>query len=181
MTATLTVSQSLAPIHRAVSVSWSPDAAFKRFTADFATWWPRKTHSIGGPRVSAIVFEQRVGGRIYEEHVDGRRFQWGEIHASRDPSTAQEVELRFVPEGSGTRLELTADKWENWGRNARRARRGYEIGWGYVLNVWAERRTAGMLLLEVLGAVLGGIELLRHGGRGGLIDSARGEIARAVR
>jgi hypothetical protein len=194
MTATLTVSQSLAPIHRAVSVSWSPDAAFKRFTADFATWWPRKTHSIGGPRVSAIVFEQRVGGRIYEEHVDGRRFQWGEIlawdpprsvrftfHASRDPSTAQEVELRFVPEGSGTRLELTASKWENWGRNARRARRGYEIGWGYVLNVWADRRTAGMLLLDGLGAVLGRIELLRHGGRGGLIDSARGEIARAVR
>lgn len=64
------------------------------------------------------------------------------VAASRDPSTAQEVELRFVPEGSGTRLELTADKWETWGRNARRARRGYEIGWGYLLKVWAERRTA---------------------------------------
>jgi hypothetical protein len=38
-----------------------------------------------------------------------------------------------------------------------------------------------MLLLDGLGAVLGRIELLRHGGRGGLIDSARGEIARAVR
>ena len=185
---------SLGPIHRAVLVSWNPDAAFRRFTADFALWWPRRTHSIGGPRVAAVVFEQHVGGRIYEEHDDGRRFQWGEIlawdpprsvrftfHPSRDPSTAQELELRFVPEGSGTRLELTADKWENWGRKAQRARRGYEIGWGYVLNVWAERRTAGMLLLEALGAVLGRLELLRHGGRGGLIASAGGEIARATR
>jgi hypothetical protein len=37
-----------------------------------------------------------------------------------------------------------------------------------------------MLLLEGLGAVLGRIELLRHGGRGRLIASAGGEIPRAT-
>ena len=59
--------------------------------------------------------EPQVGGRIFEEHVDGRRFQWGRVlewepprrvkftfHPSRDPATAQDVEVRFVPDGGGT-------------------------------------------------------------------------------
>jgi hypothetical protein len=90
MTDTILATQVLGPIHRAVSVSWNPDAAFRRFTADFATWWPRRTHSIGGPRVTAVVFEQHVGGRIYEEHDDGRRFQWG------DPRVDPPRSVRFT-------------------------------------------------------------------------------------
>ena len=82
-----------------------------------------------------MVFEPQVGGRIFEEHVDGRRFQWGRVlewepprrvkftfHPSRDPATAQDVEVRFVPDGGGTRLELVTTKWENWGPKAARAR-----------------------------------------------------------
>ena len=34
---------TLPPIRRSVSVSWDPAAAFRRFTADFGTWWPGRT------------------------------------------------------------------------------------------------------------------------------------------
>jgi len=184
------MSSELPPIRRSVIVSWDQAAAFRRFTQEFATWWPWRTHSIGGARVRRVVFECRPGGLIYEEHMDGRRFQWGVVrdfepprrvsfswHPSRDASTAQEVELRFVPFAGGTRVDLVSDKWENWGRNAHRARKGYDLGWAYVLNVWAGRRTAQMALLDGLGLVFRGVALLRGGTRAA-IARAGGEIAR---
>jgi uncharacterized protein YndB with AHSA1/START domain len=176
------------PIIRSVSVSWGPNAAFRRFTADFGTWWPWRTFSIGGTHIERIVFEPRVGGRIYEQHVDGRRFQWGRVlewdpprrvkfswHPSRGESTAQDVELRFEPEGPGTRLTLTATKWENLGPKAGRSRKGYDIGWDYVLKVWAERRTGGMAVLDGVAAVVTAAQRLR-GGPARVIARAEGEI-----
>jgi hypothetical protein len=180
----------LTPIEVSIAVPWSQEDAFRRFVEDFEKWWPKVTHSIGGPRVKRIVFEGQMGGRIYEEHEDGRRFQWGQVlvwgppgqvkftfHPSRDPSTAQEVELRFVPEGTGTRLTLTAQGWDKWGRGAHRARRGYKIGWGYVLNVWAGRRTLGMRVMSAIGSAATMMQLVLHGGRKGLINAAGGEIS----
>jgi len=181
----------LAPIRRTVSVSWDQAAAFRRFTQEFATWWPWRTHSIGGKQVKGVVFECRAGGLIFEEHVDGRRFAWGRVlefdpprsvkftwHPSRDAATAQEVEVSFVPEAGGTRVELVSDKWENWGKSAERARKGYDMGWGYVLNVWAGRRTGKMALLDALAFVMRGVEILRGGTRAS-IARAGGEIAPA--
>jgi uncharacterized protein YndB with AHSA1/START domain len=182
---------TIPPVERTVSVSWDQETAFRRFALEFAQWWPWQTHSIGGKRVARVVLEPKVGGRIFEEHVDGRRFQWGQVlewdpprrlkftfHPSREPATAQEVEVRFVPEGSGTRLELSASKWENWGPKARRARNGYNLGWGYVLNVWAGRRTPRMALVDGLMAVIGVVERLR-GGAARAIDRSGGEMPRA--
>jgi hypothetical protein len=186
----MTETPSLPPVVRSVLVSWSQEAAFRRFTDQFASWWPWRTHSIGGTRVRRVVFETRVGGRIFEEHADGRRFQWGTVlewepparvkftfHPTRRPDQAQDVEVRFLPEPDGTRLELTATRWENWGQGAARARRGYETGWGYVLNVWAGRRTAGMRLMDVLAAVMRGVERLR-GGVEASMARAGGEMPR---
>ena len=182
------MSASLPPIVRTISVSWAPAAAFERFTADFGSWWPVRTHSIGGERVERLVFECRAGGRIFEQHVGGRRFAWGAVrewdpprrvvftwHPAREPASAQEVEVRFHPEASGTRVELVSSCWENWGRGARRARRGYDLGWGYVLNVWAGRRTAGMRVLDGIGGALGLVQRLR-GGSAAAIEKAGGEI-----
>lgn len=72
-------SSEIPPIKRSISVSWSPETAFRRFTEEFGSWWPSRTHSIGGERIKQLVFEQHEGGRIYEEHMDGRRFQWGQV------------------------------------------------------------------------------------------------------
>jgi uncharacterized protein YndB with AHSA1/START domain len=179
---------ALPPIERSIHVSWDPASAFERFTGRFSTWWPSRTHSIGGERVKQIVFEPRVGGRIFEEHIDGRRFQWGEVvafeppsrvaftwHPSREPSTAQHVEVRFVPDGPGTRVELISTKWENWGAGVKRARRGYNLGWNYVLHHWAERGSIGMTLVAALSRVVVAVERLR-GGRAGIIARSRGEM-----
>jgi uncharacterized protein YndB with AHSA1/START domain len=181
-------SSEIPPVKRSVSVSWDQKTAFERFTTHFASWWPASTHSIGGDRVKRVVFETNEGGRIYEEHEDGRRFQWGQIlvwdppgfvkftwHPSKDPSVAQEVELRFTPEGKGTRLELISTGWEKLGRRARRAQKGYNIGWGYVLNVWAGRRTTQMAVMD---GIVGGLNLLQRfrGGRAAEIRRAEGEM-----
>lgn len=187
------VRPALPPIERSVRVSWAPDAAFERFTARFGEWWPVRTHSIGERRVARVVFEQRVGGKIYEEHTDGRRFQWGEVlewepprrvrfrwSPSRPPETAQDVEVTFVPDGAGagTLVTLTSWGWERWGKGAKAARRGYSSGWGYVLNVWAGRRTAGMALTETTMLPLALTIQWARGGLDAAIARAAGELPR---
>jgi uncharacterized protein YndB with AHSA1/START domain len=160
---TTSATHPLPPIERRTSVSWNQADAFHRFTADFAKWWPSSTHSIGGKRVKRIVFECHVGGRIFEELTDGRRYQWGKItaweppsrvafswHPSKDESVAQDVEVRFVPEGSGTQVVLVSSGWEKLGEKAARERKGYSIGWGGVLDVFAGRRSATVMIFAVL-------------------------------
>lgn len=183
--------KALPPLRRTIDVSWDQASAFRRFTEDFARWWPVKTHSIGGARVRAVVFEARVNGCIYEEHVDGRRFAWGKIleyqapqrvkflwHPSREPETAQTVEVRFHAQGTGTRVELIAWDWERWGKGAAAARRGYKLGWSYVLNVWAGRRTLGVRVVDGISAATHGLRKLR--GKVGAEDiRAGGELPRA--
>ena len=179
----------LEPVVREIFVSWQPKEAYRRFVDEFSTWWPRKTHSIGGPRIKRLVFETTVGGQIYEEHIDGRRFQWGRVleldpprrvrftfHPSRPESSAQTVELAFHPEASGTRVVLTATGWENWGTGAVRARRGYQMGWGLVLNLWAGRKTIRMRVANTIGNAMLAAQLIRYGGRTGLINRAEGEV-----
>jgi uncharacterized protein YndB with AHSA1/START domain len=180
---------TLPPIERSISVSWDQAEAFRRFAFDFAKWWPTRTHSIGGPRLRRVVLEPHVGGRIYEELDDGRRFQWGRIleweppgrlkftfHPSREPENAQDVAVRFTPEGTGTRLTLVASNWENWGKDAEKARKGYYAGWGYVLNVWAGRRSVGMRAMEFLAWGMTALQWFK-GGRPAIIARSKGEIA----
>ena len=181
------------PIKRSVSVSWDQQTSFRRFTAEFGNWWPSRSHSVGGERVRKIVFETQVGGCIYEEHNDGRRFQWGQVvtwepprlvkftwHPSRDSTTAQEVEIKFVAEEGGTRVELTSTGWERWGRGARLARRGYDKGWAYILNIWAGKRTMKMAALELIGSLLN-LKTKLSGGRDAEIARAGGEMPSSQR
>lgn len=165
----MTATTILPDIHRSVAVSWTPAEAFRRFTEDFGRWWPRATHSIGGPLVRQIVFECRVGGLIYEELADGRRFQWGRVtafdpprqvsftwHPSRDADEAQDVTLTFAAEGSSTRVRLVSSGWHRFGPEKRTMHRAYDIGWGSVLDTFAGRRGAAMVLFGVLAAVVTG-------------------------
>jgi hypothetical protein len=138
------------PVRKSVVVPWAVDAAFRRFTAEFATWWPLRSHSLGQADATTCVFEGREGGKIYEVWKDGRRVEWGEVltwnpphsvtftwHPGQARDVAQQVELRFTAVGNATRLDLVHSGWERLGRSARRARNGYNLGWNYVLRRWA--------------------------------------------
>ena len=159
------------PIRRSVSVSWTPEAAYQRFTADFSRWWPSYALSIGGRRVTNIVFEPRIGGRIYEEHKDGTRFLWGTVtalepprrvaftfHSSRAESDAQTVEVSFLAEGTGTRVELVSTGWEKMSPEARRAHGGYKLSWKAALDGFANRSSGLLLFFSAMSA---GIDLVR--------------------
>ena len=172
------------PIVRAVSVSWPPDEAFRRFAIDFGAWWPRYTHSIGGRRVKRVVLEPRVGGALFEEHYDGTRYAWGTVtafdpprwiaftfHASYAEQDAQRVDVSFTPEATGTRLELVSSGWERMGDAARRSRGGYAIGWGAILDRYAERFSAGELLFF---AIAWGIDVT--GQRGKFMRNSLGRV-----
>lgn len=160
---TTAVTTALPPVRRNVLVSWHQDAAFQRFTRDFASWWPSSTHSIGASQVMRVVFECRSGGRIFEELKDGRRFQWGVLtawdpprrvaftwHPSRDAATAQDVEVTFTPEAGGTKVELVSTGWEKLGARAKREYKGYSIGWGSILDIFAGKRTFVILLFALI-------------------------------
>jgi hypothetical protein len=148
----------LPPVRRSVVVPWAPEQAFRRFTIEIASWWPLRSHSVGGDRAETVVFEDRIGGRIYERNRDGQDSTWGTVsawdpprrvaftwHPGRPTDTAQRIEVRFLPEGTGTRLELTHDDWERYGAMAHRVRRGYSVGWAYVLRLWAGRRSSPLV------------------------------------
>jgi uncharacterized protein YndB with AHSA1/START domain len=138
---------AIEPVRRSVEVTCAVEEAFRIFTEGVDDWWPLATHSVGQQKAATCYFEGQVGGRIYESTEDGSLNLWGTVteweppnrvvftwHPGREPATAQEVELRFIEEGSGTRVELEHRGWETLGDAAAETREGYHSGWEYVLN-----------------------------------------------
>ena len=39
----------------------SPDGSLAYFTAEIGGWWPLQRYSIGGDKITEVVFEQKVG------------------------------------------------------------------------------------------------------------------------
>jgi hypothetical protein len=142
------------PVRRSVEVSCSPSEAYRIFVDDIDSWWPLSTHSIGQDTAVSCLFEGREGGRIYETHADGSLHLWGTVtawdpptgvvfswHPGRDATTAQEVEVRFVPLEDCTRVELEHRHWETLGDRAAGIRDGYQTGWAGVLAHYVARCT----------------------------------------
>jgi hypothetical protein len=69
--------------------------------------------------------------------------------------------VRFTPEGDRTRVELEHRGFERLGGLARKARRGYPIGWAYVLGLYASRRGPFMLAVTGLTAALMAVQRWR--------------------
>ena len=133
-------------LRKSITVNVPVQNAFRLYTEGLAKWWPLKTHSVAQERVETAVFEARMGGRIFEREADGTEHVWGTVlewepphrfvhtwHPGRGEETAQRVELRFVPDGEGTRIELEHRGWENLGADAAKVFENYESGWDYVL------------------------------------------------
>ena len=159
------------PIRKSVRVSAPPERAFHRFTAEMASWWPLASHSVGQRDAESIVMEGREGGRIVERIRGGRECVWGTItawepprrvaftwHPGDDPARAQDVEVRFTAEGAAaTRVELEHSGFERLGALARRAHRGYPLGWAYVLGLYAGKRGPFMAFITVMTATMMGV------------------------
>jgi uncharacterized protein YndB with AHSA1/START domain len=112
----------VAPVRKSVRVNASPERAFEVFTSGMVRWW-LKSHSINKSPIKDIVLEPKEGGRWFERGEDGTECQWGKVLAwdppSRlmlawqitqawtfDPNLMTEVDVRFIPDGGGTRIEL---------------------------------------------------------------------------
>lgn len=162
------------PIHKVVRVRASQELAFRRFTAEIGSWWPLASHSVSEGQAETVVLEGRVGGRIVEKARGGGECVWGTVtaweppgrvaftwHPGRSPEQAQDIEVRFSAEGERTRVDLVHRGFERLGTDAKKARRGYPIGWAYVLGLYAGRRGPFMLLVSGLTALLMGLARLR--------------------
>ena len=139
-------------VRKTVTVDCAVEEAFRVFTADAMSWWPVDSHSISGT-VSEIVFEPHEGGEVYEVSSSGEKGHWATVVDWEPPTRlvlawnileregdATEVEVRFLPEGRGTRVELEHRGWERVTADAEAKRDDYDSGWGFVLGKLAERR-----------------------------------------
>jgi uncharacterized protein YndB with AHSA1/START domain len=139
-------------VRKTVTVDCVVEEAFRVFTADAASWWPVESHSIHGDAVKEVVFEGHAGGEVYELTADGEKGHWATV-VTWDPPTLlviawnilqrgavpTEVEVRFVPEGESTRVELEHRGWEAIAQDAAEKRASYDRGWGQVLDVYRDR------------------------------------------
>ncbi len=173
------------PLCKSVRVQAAPERAFHRFTAEMARWWPLKSHSVGQRDAETVVMEGREGGRILERIRGGRECVWGTItawdpprrvaftwHPGDDPARAQDVEVRFTGETGGTRVDLEHRGFERLGADAKKAYRGYPIGWSYVLGLYAEKRGLFMAVISVLTATMMGVLRAKERLTGGKTDVA---------
>ena len=137
---------SVEAVRKSLVVECSPERAFEVFTRELGTWWPLGSHSIGGEKITEVVWEEQVGGRIYERHADGGEGEWGRVLAwdpparfvmswypGKDDSKATELEVRFTAEGSGTRVDLEHRGWEIFADEGQQTRDNYDNGWPTVL------------------------------------------------
>ena len=138
-------------VRKTVTVDCTVEEAFRVFTADARSWWPVDTHTIH-QSVSDIVFEPRVGGEVYEVSESGERGHWATVLQWEPPSRlvlawnilarqgdVTEVEIRFLPDGIGTRVDLEHRGWESVERDGVEKRENYDSGWEAVLGKYVDR------------------------------------------
>lgn len=110
-------------VRREITVAVPRARAFEVFCDQMGSWWPLEGKSIGTVKAETAVLEPRAGGRWFERGVDGSECDWGRVVAYEPPERLvldwqigadwrydadlhTEVEVRFLPEGDGTRVVL---------------------------------------------------------------------------
>lgn len=144
----MTETATIAPVVKSVHVACSPERAFEVFTRGIGSWWPLETHALHPGEVREMVWEEREGGEVYEISTSGEKAHWATVVAwsppagltiawKVDPTAAAEteVEVRFTPDGAGTRVDLEHRLWERLGATGAEVRAGYggDNGWESVL------------------------------------------------
>ncbi len=138
-------------VRKSVTVGCAVEEAFRIYTAEATSWWPVGSHSLFGDSVKAVVFEEREGGEVYELTETGEKGHWATVLAWEPPNRlvlawevspsviGTEVEVHFLPEDEGTRVELEHRGWERVADDAPAKRDDYDTGWGYVLGTYLAR------------------------------------------
>jgi len=142
-------------VRKSVTVDCAVEEAFRIYTAEATSWWPTGSHSIYGEQVEEVVFEERAGGEVYELAASGERAHWATVLEWDPPHrlvlawevtpsvVGTEVEIRFLPEGEGTRVELEHRGWERLAERVEEKRHEYDTGWEYVLGEYCDRAARG--------------------------------------
>ena len=143
-------------VRKTVTVDCVVEEAFRVFTTDAISWWPVESHSIYGDEVREIVFEEHEGGDVYEVSAGGEKGHWGTVLAWEPPGRlvlawnilerepiATELEIRFLPEGGSTRVELEHRGWEAVAEEPAAKRERYDTGWDHVLGFYGRRLDDG--------------------------------------
>ena len=142
-----------APIRKTLRVRAPQEKAFRTFVAGMGGWW-LKTHSLLKSPQKDVVIEPQAGGRWYEVGVDRSEQLWGKVLVweapervvlawqlnaewSYDPDFETTVEVRFIPDGDYTIVDLQHRDLERFGDKAAEVRGDYETGmdggWGELL------------------------------------------------
>jgi len=155
----MTTLVTIAPVKKTIHVCASQAHAFEVFTARLSEWWPR-THGIGEPPMKMAVFEPKLGGRWYEQSETGSQAEVGKVLVWEPPqrfviswditsqwkpgaSVGSEVEVRFIPDGDGTRVELEHRKFEVMGEQAgAKMRKDVDGGWPTLLDLFKQAAEA---------------------------------------
>ncbi|MBA2361902.1 MAG: SRPBCC domain-containing protein [Actinobacteria bacterium] len=144
--------EALPPIRKSITVDAPVATAFETFTRGMGSWWPAGSHSIHEGRVEEVVFDEKAGGRVFERTATGEEEDWADVLAWDPPNGftllwrvnpergATEVEVRFTPQGEGTRVDLEHRGWDAIGDAE--GRTGYDNGWDFVLRRYSEASTS---------------------------------------
>jgi uncharacterized protein YndB with AHSA1/START domain len=155
----MTVQEAATTVRESIVVDAPVDHAFRVFTEDIGSWWPPDHHLLEG-ELAEMVFEPRAGGHIYDRAVDGSDCRWARVlvyeppervvfswdislswQLETDPARASEIEIRFIPEGNRTRVNLEHRHLERHGDGWERMRDavGSPDGWRKGLVAFAKR------------------------------------------
>ena len=131
-----------------IEVAAPLEHAFRVFTEEFDSWWPRD-HHIGAVEMAVAMIEPRPGGRWYELGVDGSECDWGVVLAWEppvhlalswhldgdfrfDPSRerSSRVDVHFAERGAdGTVVTLEHSGLDRHGDSWHRLRDAISRGW----------------------------------------------------
>ena len=145
-------------VKTSVTVNAPIDKAFKVFTQDAATWWPKEHHIIEA-ELQTMVFEPKVGGSFYDVGVDGSECRWARVlvydpprhvvfswdislawQLEGDIDKTSEVSVTFTEEGPNrTLVELEHRHLDRHGEGWEALRDGVggDQGWGGSLRAFA--------------------------------------------
>ena len=147
----------IAPVRKSVTVRAEQADAFRIFTTEMDSWWPR-SHHIGKSPMKRVIIEPKTGGRCYTEQDDNTECDWGSVLAWEPPrrfvmawqithqwqfqpdlAKSSEVEVTFTALADGrTRVDLEHRHFERHGDGGAAMRTGVDSpnGWGDLLALY---------------------------------------------